>query len=123
MANKKIRIYYRAPAHVPLWKVMEENRYLDKHGFEMKFGSMEDKPARATAGLPSVEVDIVSGHHHSLDVRRYRHNGPFVHVGQVQNDWQQHWLAAGNGIKSVADLKGKRLPIDKLDQHPGLNAW
>jgi TRAP-type uncharacterized transport system substrate-binding protein len=44
-------------------------------------------------------------------------------IGQVQNDWQQHWLVAGNGIESVADLKGKRLSIDKLDQHPGLNAW
>jgi len=41
----------------------------------------------------------------------------------VQNDWQQHWLVAGNSINSVADLKGKRLSIDKLDQHPGLNAW
>ena len=123
MAKRKIRIYYRAPAHVPLWKVMEEGGFLAKHGFEMEFGSMEDKRARATEGLLSGDLDIVSGNHHSLYARRALHNEPFVHIGQVQNDWQQHWLVAGKGIDSVADLKGKRLSIDKLDQHPGLNAW
>lgn len=123
MAKNKIRIYYRAPAHVPLWKVMEEGGFLAKHGFEMEFGSMEDKRARATEGLLSGDLDIVSGNHHSLYARRALHNEPFVHIGQVQNDWQQHWLVAGKGINSVADLKGKRLSIDKLDQHPGLNAW
>jgi ABC-type nitrate/sulfonate/bicarbonate transport system substrate-binding protein len=123
MANKKIRIYYRAPAHVPLWKVMEEGGFLQKQGYEMEFGSMEDKRARATAGLLSGELDIVSGNHHSLYARRALHGEPFVHIGQVQNDWQQHWMAVGNGINGVADLKGKRLSIDKLDQHPGLNAW
>ena len=108
MAKKKIRIYYRAPAHVPLWKVMEEGGFLTKHGFEMEFGSMEDKRARATEGLLSGDLDIVSGNHHSLYARRALHDEPFVHIGQVQNDWQQHWLVAGNGINSVADLKGKR---------------
>ncbi len=48
MAKKKIRIYYRAPAHVPLWKVMEEGGFMARHGLEMEFGSMEDKRARAT---------------------------------------------------------------------------
>jgi len=120
---KKIRIYYRAPAHVPLWKVMEEGGFMARHGLEMEFGSMEDKRAKATDGLLAGEIDIVSGNHHSLYARRALHGEPFVHIAQVQNDWQQHWLAAANGIKSVADLKGKRLSIDKLDQHPGLNAW
>ncbi|MEE9569917.1 MAG: hypothetical protein V3W37_11065 [Candidatus Binatia bacterium] len=42
MARKKtIRIFYRAAAHVPLWKVMEESGFLDKHGLKMQFGSME----------------------------------------------------------------------------------
>ena len=123
MAKKKIRIYYRAPAHVPLWKVMEEGGFLQKHGFEMEFGSMEDKRARATEGLLSGDLDVVSGNHHNLYGRRYLHNEPFVHIGQVQNDWQQHWLVAGKGVTKLADLKGKRLSIDKLDQHPGLNAW
>jgi ABC-type nitrate/sulfonate/bicarbonate transport system substrate-binding protein len=32
-------------------------------------------------------------------------------------------MVAGNGINTVADLKGKRVSVDKLDQHPGLNIW
>ena len=102
---------------------MEEGGFLQKHGFEMEFGSMEDKRARATEGLLSGDLDVVSGNHHNLYGRRYLHNEPFVHIGQVQNDWQQHWLVAGKGVTKLADLKGKRLSIDKLDQHPGLNAW
>ena len=123
MAKKKIRIYYRAPAHVPLWKVMQEAGFLERHGVEMEFGSMEDKRARATEGLLAGELDIVSGNHHSLYARRALHGEPFVHIAQVQNDWQQHWMAVRDGINGVADLRGKRLSIDKLDQHPGLNAW
>ncbi|MEA2992327.1 MAG: NMT1-like family [Alphaproteobacteria bacterium] len=124
MAGKrKIRIFYRAPPHVPLWQVMDAGGFLAKHGLEMSFGSMEDKRARATAGLLSGELDIVSGNHHSLYARRALHAEPFVHIAQVNNQWNQNWLATAPGIRSVADLKGKRLSIDKLDQHPGLNAW
>ncbi len=124
MASKKtIRIFYRAPPHVPLWQVMDAGGFLAKHGLEMSFGSLEDKRARATAGLLTGELDIVSGNHHSLYARRALHNEPFVHIGQVNNQWNQNWLVAGNGIRGVADLKGKRLCIDKLDQHPGLNVW
>ncbi|HZS63174.1 MAG TPA: ABC transporter substrate-binding protein [Xanthobacteraceae bacterium] len=120
---KKIRIYYRAPSHVPLWKVMEEAGFLAKHGLEMEFGSMEDKRARATEGLLSGDLDIVSGNHHSLYARRALYGEPFVHIGQVQNAWNQHWMVAGKNVNSVADLKGKRITVDKLDQHPGLNLW
>jgi ABC-type nitrate/sulfonate/bicarbonate transport system substrate-binding protein len=122
-AKKKITIFYRAPTHVALWKVMEEGGFLTKHGMEMTFGSMEDKRKRATEGLLTGEIDIVSGNHHTLYARRALHNEPFVHIGQVQNQWNQHWMVAGKGINSVADLEGKRVTVDKLDQHPGLNVW
>ncbi|MEA2977097.1 MAG: NMT1-like family, partial [Alphaproteobacteria bacterium] len=122
-SKKKIRIFYRAPTHVALWKVMEEAGFLDKHGLEMTFGSLEDKRSRATAGLLTGELDIVSGNHHSLYARRALHNEPFVHIGQVNTQWNQNWLVAGEGIRGVADLKGKRLTIGKLSGHPGLNVW
>jgi ABC-type nitrate/sulfonate/bicarbonate transport system substrate-binding protein len=123
MAKNKIRIFYRAPTHVPLWKVMEEGGFLAKHGLEMDFGSLEDKRARATAGLLSGELDVVSGNHHNLYARRALHSEPFVHVAQVHTQWNQHWMVAADGITGVADLKGKRVCIGKLDQHPGLNVW
>jgi len=102
---------------------MQEAGFLERHGAEMEFGSMEDKRAKATEGLLAGDLDIVSGNHHSLYARRALHGEPFVHIAQVQNDWQQHWMAVRDGINGVADLRGKRLSIDKLDQHPGLNAW
>jgi ABC-type nitrate/sulfonate/bicarbonate transport system substrate-binding protein len=123
MAKKNIRIFYRAPTHVALWKVMEEAGFLAKHGLEMSFGSLEDKRSRATAGLLTGELDIVSGNHHSLYARRALHNEPFVHIAQVNTQWNQNWMVAGKGIRSVADLKGKRLCINKLSGHPGLNVW
>ncbi|MEA2976340.1 MAG: NMT1-like family [Alphaproteobacteria bacterium] len=123
MTKKNIRIFYRAPTHVALWKVMEEAGLLAKHGLEMSFGSLEDKRSRATAGLLTGELDIVSGNHHSLYARRALHNEPFVHIAQVNTQWNQNWMVAAKGICGVADLKGKRLCINKLSGHPGLNVW
>jgi ABC-type nitrate/sulfonate/bicarbonate transport system substrate-binding protein len=122
-AKKKIRVFYRAPSHVPLWKVMEEGGFLDRHGVEFELGSLEDKRKRATEGLLTGDIDMVSGNHHSLYARRALHGEPFVHVAQVNNQWNQHWMVAGDGINSVADLKGKRITINKLTGHPGLNVW
>jgi ABC-type nitrate/sulfonate/bicarbonate transport system substrate-binding protein len=121
--KKTVRVYYRAPTHVPLWKVMEEGGFLAKHGLTMQFGSLEDKRARATAGLLAGDLDFVSGNHHNLYARRALNAEPFVHVAQVHNRWNQRWMVAGPGINSLADLKGKRVCINKLDQHPGLNVW
>ena len=48
--TKKIKIHYRAPSHVPLWKVMEEGGFLEKHGLEMEMGSLEGQRKRAADG-------------------------------------------------------------------------
>jgi ABC-type nitrate/sulfonate/bicarbonate transport systems, periplasmic components len=123
MAKKKIKVFYRAPSHVPLWKVMEAGGFNDKHGFEFELGSLEDKRKRATEGLLTGDFHIVSGNHHSLYARRGLHNEPFVHIGQVNNQWNQHWMVAKDGINSVADLRGKRISMNKKSGHPGLNLW
>ncbi|MEA2985213.1 MAG: NitT/TauT family transport system substrate-binding protein [Alphaproteobacteria bacterium] len=123
MAKKKIKVFYRAPSHVPLWKVMEAGGFNKKHGFEFELGSLEDKRKRATEGLLTGEIDIVSGNHHSLYARRGLHNEPFVHIGQVNNQWNQHWMVARDGIDTVADLRGKRISMNKRAGHPGLNLW
>jgi ABC-type nitrate/sulfonate/bicarbonate transport system substrate-binding protein len=123
MAKNKIRVFYRAPSHVPLWKVMEAGGFNEKHGFEFELGSLEDKRKRATEGLLTGDIDIVSGNHHSLYARRGLHQEPFVHIGQVNNQWNQHWMVAKDGINSVADLRGKRISMNKKAGHPGLNLW
>jgi ABC-type nitrate/sulfonate/bicarbonate transport system substrate-binding protein len=121
--KKKIRVFYRAPSHVPLWKVMEAGGFLERHGVEFELGSLEDKRKRATEGLLTGDIDMVSGNHHSLYARRALHGEPFVHVAQVNNQWNQHWMVAKDGIDKVSDLRGKRISTNKRSGHPGLNLW
>ena len=124
MAKKRsIRIFYRATSHVPLWKVMEEGGFLDKHGLEMEFGSMEGLRRKAMERLRAGELDIISGNHHNLYARRALRGEPFVHIAQPNNVWGSHWMVAGQGIQKVEDLKGKRVLIDDSDSHPGLSVW
>jgi ABC-type nitrate/sulfonate/bicarbonate transport system substrate-binding protein len=124
MANKKkIRIFYRAPSHVPVWKVMEQAGFLEKHGLEMEFGTLVDKRKRATEGLLTGDFDIVSGNHHNLYARRALRGDPFVHIAQLSNIWNQHWMVAREGINSLADLKGKKVVNAKINGHMGLNVW
>jgi ABC-type nitrate/sulfonate/bicarbonate transport system substrate-binding protein len=123
MATKKISIYYRAPSHVPLWKVMEECGFLEKHGLEIDLGSMEGQRKRAAEGLKSGELDIVSGNHHNLYVRRALNGDPYVHIAQSNNSWRENHLVVSNGIRGLQDLKGKRVAMDDYDGHTGLNVW
>ena len=123
MAKKKIRIYYRAPSHVPLWKVMEEGGFLEKHGLEMEMGSLEGQRKRAAEGLKSGELDIVSGNHHNLYARRALNGDPYVHIAQSNNSWRENHLVVASGMGGVQDLKGKRIAMDDYDGHTGLNVW
>ena len=122
-AKKKIRIYYRAPSHVPLWKVMEQGGFLEKHGLEMDFGSLEGQRKRAAEGLKAGELDVVSGNHHNLYARKALNGDPYVHIAQSNNSWRENYLVMGNGINGLEDLKGKRVAMDDYDGHTGLNVW
>jgi ABC-type nitrate/sulfonate/bicarbonate transport system substrate-binding protein len=121
--KKKMRIYYRAPSHVPLWKVMEECGFLEKHGLEMDFGSLEGQRKRAADGLKSGELDVVSGNHHNLYARKALYGDPYVHIAQSNNSWRENYLVLSKGLKSLEDLKGKRVAMDDYDGHTGLNVW
>ena len=123
MPTKKIRIYYRAPSHVPLWKVMEECGFMEKHGLAMEMGSLEGQRKRAAEGLKSGELDVVSGNHHNLYARRALNGDPYVHIAQSNNSWRENYLVLGNGIRGLEDLQGKKVVMDDFDGHTGLNVW
>src|SRR5258706_6496829 len=123
MAGKKIRIYYRAAGHVPLWKVMEHGGFLEKHGLEVDLGSMEGKRKRAMEGLRAGELDVISGNHHNLYAHRALTGDPFVHVAQTNNLWKENWLVAREGIDGIQDLRNRRVVMDDFDGHTGLNVW
>jgi ABC-type nitrate/sulfonate/bicarbonate transport system substrate-binding protein len=121
--KKKIRIYYRAPSHVPLWKVMEECGFLEKHGLEMDFGSLEGQRQRAADGLKAGDLDIVSGNHHNLYALKALEGDPYVHIAQSNNSWRENFLVMGKGVNGVKDLRGKRVAMDDYEAHTGLNVW
>jgi ABC-type nitrate/sulfonate/bicarbonate transport system substrate-binding protein len=121
--KKKIRVYYRAGGHVPLWKVMEEGGFLEKHGVEIELGSREGKREQALQELRAGELDIISGNHHNLYAPRALKGEPFVHIAQTNNVWKENWLVGGPGIRGLKDLKGKRVAMDDFHSHTGLNVW
>ncbi|MBI2991529.1 MAG: hypothetical protein HYY47_05255, partial [Deltaproteobacteria bacterium] len=92
MAGKKIRVFYRAAGHVPLWKVMEEGGFLAKHGVEIELGSREGLREQALKELRAGELDIISGNHHNLYAPRALKGEPFVHIAQTNNLWKENWL-------------------------------
>ena len=120
---RKIRIYYRAPSHVPLWKVMEEGGFLEKHGLAMEMGSLEGQRKRAAEGLKAGDLDVVSGNHHNLYARKALYGDPYVHIAQSNNAWRENFLVCGQGVNGLEDLKGKRVAMDDYDGHTGLNVW
>jgi ABC-type nitrate/sulfonate/bicarbonate transport system substrate-binding protein len=120
---KKMRVYYRAAGHVPVWKVMEEGGFLEKHGLAIEMGSLEGQRQRAADGLKAGDLDVVSGNHHNLYVRAALAHDPYVHIAQSNNAWRENSLVCGKDINGVQDLKGKRVAMDDYDGHTGLNVW
>lgn len=123
LKKKAIRAFYRAPSHVPLWKVMEQGGFLEKYGVEIILGSMEGLRKKATEALRIGELDVISGNHHNLYAARLLRGDPFVHVAQTNNSWRENWLVAREGIRGIRDLQGKRVVMDDFESHTGLNVW
>ena len=108
---------------MPLWKVMEAGGFLEKHGLEMEMGSLEGQRKRAADGLKAGDLDIVSGNHHNLYVRKALNGDPYVHIAQSNNSWRENFLVCGKGVNGLQDLQGKKVVMDDFDGHTGLNVW
>jgi ABC-type nitrate/sulfonate/bicarbonate transport system substrate-binding protein len=77
---------------------------------------------KAVESLKNGHVDLISGNHHNLYARN-ANGDDFVHLAQATNNWTENKLVAGSGIRSVQDLRGKKVVADKLTSHAGLNVW
>jgi ABC-type nitrate/sulfonate/bicarbonate transport system substrate-binding protein len=117
-----LRIIYRSNSHAPLWIVAEKSGTWAKHGLAVD-SSPQLVREKAVEALKNRHVDVISGNHHNLYVRNAKHGEDFVHLAQAGNDWTENRLAAAGGIRSVQDLRGKKVVADKLDSHAGLNVW
>jgi ABC-type nitrate/sulfonate/bicarbonate transport system substrate-binding protein len=77
---------------------------------------------KAVEALRNGHVDLISGNHHNLFVRNAK-GEDFVHLAQAGNNWTENRLVVAHGIRSVIDLKGKKVAVAKLTSHAGLNVW
>jgi NitT/TauT family transport system substrate-binding protein len=122
MANQKLRIIYRSNSHAPLWLVADKSGCWSQNGLDVDT-SPQLVRERAVESLKNGHVDLISGNHHNLYVRNARNGEDFVHLAQPTNNWTENKLVVRPGVRSVQDLKGKKIAADKLTSHAGLNIW
>ena len=121
MAFAELRIIYRSNSHAPLWIVAEKSGVWEKNGLAVNT-SPQWVREKAVEALRNGHVDLISGNHHNLYVRNAE-GEDFVHLAQAGNNWTETRLVVARGIRSVIDLKGKKVVVDKLNSHSGLNVW
>ena len=78
---------------------------------------------KAVESLKNGSVDLISGNHHNLYVRNAKNGEDFVHLAQPTNNWTENKLIVRPEIRSVQELRGKKIVADKLNSHAGLNIW
>jgi len=122
MANRRLRIIYRSNSHAPLWLVADKSGSWQKNGLDVDT-SPQLVREKAVESLKSGHVDLISGNHHNLYVRNANNGEDFVHLAQATNNWTENRLVVTPGIRSVQDLRGKKIVADKLSSHAGLNIW
>ena len=121
MAFVELRIIYRSNSHAPLWIVAEKSGVWEKNSLAVNT-SPQLVREKAVEALRNGHVDLISGNHHNLYVRNAK-GEDFVHLAQAGNNWTENRLVVAHGIRSVIDLKGKKVAVDKLTSHAGLNVW
>src|SRR5215208_5258700 len=121
MANKHLRIIYRSNSHAPLWLVADKSGVWGQNGLDVDT-SPQLVREKAVEALKSGHVDLISGNHHNLYVRNAK-GEDFVHLAQATNNWTENKLVANKALRSVQELRGKKIVVDKLNSHAGLNIW
>ena len=118
----KLKIVYRSNSHAPLWAVADKAGIWERNGLEVDTSPLLLRE-KAVEALKNGHVDLISGNHHNLYARRAKNSEDFVHLAQAANNWTDNRLVASDGIGGLEDLRGKRIAVDKLNSHAGLNVW
>lgn len=121
MALAELRIIYRSNSHAPFWLVAEKSGIWERNGLAVNTAPQWVRE-KAVEALSNNHVDLISGNHHNLYIRNAK-GEDFVHLAQAGNYWTENRLVVADGIRSVMDLKGKKVVVDKLTSHAGLNVW
>jgi len=116
-----LNVIYRSNSHAPLWILLDKVGIWEQNGLKVDTSPQLHRE-KAVDALRSGSVDVISGNHHNLFVRRLK-GEDFVHLAQVGNRWTETRLVMNGGLKGVADLKGKRVALGRGTSHEGLNVW
>ncbi|HEY1269953.1 MAG TPA: ABC transporter substrate-binding protein [Candidatus Binatia bacterium] len=119
--KKKLRVIYRSNAHSPFWVVADKSGLWGENGLEVDT-SPQLVREKAVESLKKGAVDVISGNHHNL-YSRNASGEDFLHLAQAANTWTDNFMVVSDGIKSVKDLRGKKVVVDKVTSHSGLNVW
>ncbi len=119
--RKNLRVIYRSNAHAPLWVVADKSGLWGENGLDVDT-SPQLVREKAVESLKDGSVDVISGNHHNLYARNAK-GEDFVHLAQAANTWTDNLMVVRDGIQSVQDLRGKKIAVDKLNSHSGLNVW
>lgn len=113
MAKREIRIAYRHGLQAPIF-TLKSGRIFEKYGLDVSFHHTPETDD-AEGGLLSGKFDIVFGNHIRPFVDRAR-GEKVVYIAQPMNFWQ-HSLIARPGIRTLQDLRGKRLGVSGVGDH------
>lgn len=99
-------------SHLPFLYVFKDSKVMEKYGYEIdlhivgsaKAPTMAHRAKLALAG----EIDFLSGLHHETYRERAKGEKRLTYLAQAQNNWDDR-LVASSEIRSVNDLKGKRI--------------
>lgn len=119
---RELRIIYRSNSHAPFWIVAEKAGMWEKNGLTVNTSPQLIRE-KAVESLKNGNVDMISGNHHNLYVRRAKDHEDFIHLAQLGNLWTENRMIVSDSIRSVQDLRGKQVAIDKMNSHAGLNVW
>ena len=119
---RELKIIYRSNSHAPFWVVAEKSGVWEKNGLKVDT-SPQLVRRKAVESLRNGEIDLISGNHHNLYGPRAKSQADFVHLAQLGNLWTDNHMVVNGSIRTVQDLRGKRVAVDRLSSHAGLNAW
>jgi ABC-type nitrate/sulfonate/bicarbonate transport system substrate-binding protein len=121
MAFAQLKIISRSKSHAPFWLVADKSGVWERNDLAVNTSPQLIREKAAEA-LKIGHVDLISGNHHNLYVRNAL-GEDFVHLAQAANNWTENRFVAADRIGSVTNLKGKKVVVDKLTSHSGLNVW
>jgi ABC-type nitrate/sulfonate/bicarbonate transport system substrate-binding protein len=119
---RELKIIYRSNSHAPFWIVAEKAGIWEKNGLQVNT-SPQLAREKAVDALKNGRVDLISGNHHNLYVRIAKNHEDFIQLAQLGNLWTENRMIVADSIREVQDLRGKKVAIDQMNSHAGLNVW